>query len=72
VHQLAVAHLVAALGEAKGATDILAAVTRGGGKSHPPVIAVTRLIEPRNREKTRSSELTDNAGRRHTSFALAG
>ena len=62
-------HAVAALGEAKGATDGLAAVTHGGGKSRPPVIAVTRLIEPRNREKTRSSELVTTRGRR---IAVAG
>ncbi len=46
-HQSALANLVAALaqGEASGVTDILAAVTPGGGKSLLPVIAAARLIE---------------------------
>src|SRR5215203_1236416 len=45
-HQRALANLIAAIasGEATGVTDILAAVTPGGGKSLLPVIA-TRLIE---------------------------
>ena len=46
-HQRALANLVAAIasGEATGVTDILAAVTPGGGKSLLPVIAAARLIE---------------------------
>src|SRR3712207_658450 len=46
-HQNALANLVAAIarGEASGGTDILAAVTPGGGKSLLPVIAASRLIE---------------------------
>src|SRR5918997_5304507 len=46
-HQQALAGLVAAMarGEATGVTDILAAVTPGGGKSLLPVIAAARLIE---------------------------
>jgi superfamily II DNA or RNA helicase len=46
-HQQALAGLVAAItrGEATGVTDILAAVTPGGGKSLLPVIAAARLIE---------------------------
>lgn len=46
-HQRALANLVAAIGrgEASGVTDILAAVTPGGGKSLLPVIAAARLIE---------------------------
>jgi superfamily II DNA or RNA helicase len=45
-HQAALANLVAAMahGEASGVTDILAAVTPGGGKSLLPVIAAARLI----------------------------
>src|ERR671917_2786320 len=45
-HQQALAGLVAAMarGEATGVTDILAAVTPGGGKSLLPVIAAARLI----------------------------
>ena len=45
-HQRAIANLVAAIaaGEATGITDILAAVTPGGGKSLLPVIAAGRLI----------------------------
>jgi superfamily II DNA or RNA helicase len=45
-HQNALANLVAAMarGEASGITDILAAVTPGGGKSLLPVIAAARLI----------------------------
>src|SRR3712207_8011327 len=46
-HQRAVANLVAAIatGQATAVTDILAAVTPGGGKSLLPVIAAARLIE---------------------------
>ncbi|HYP19514.1 MAG TPA: DEAD/DEAH box helicase family protein, partial [Chloroflexia bacterium] len=46
-HQRAVSNLVTAVarGEAMGVTDILAAVTPGGGKSLLPVIAAARLIE---------------------------
>jgi superfamily II DNA or RNA helicase len=46
-HQRALANLVAAIanGQATGVTDILAAVTPGGGKSLLPVIAAARLIE---------------------------
>src|SRR5919112_882453 len=46
-HQQALAGLVDAItrGEATGVTDILAAVTPGGGKSLLPVIAAARLIE---------------------------
>src|ERR671921_1701848 len=46
-HQQALAGLVAAMtrGETTGVTDILAAVTPGGGKSLLPVIAAARLIE---------------------------
>lgn len=46
-HQSALANLVTAIAkrEATGVTDILAAVTPGGGKSLLPVIAVARLIE---------------------------
>src|SRR5918997_3866438 len=46
-HQAALANLVAAMarGEATEITDILAAVTPGGGKSLLPVIAAARLIE---------------------------
>ena len=45
-HQHALANLVAAIarGEASGVTDILAAVTPGGGKSLLPVLAAARLI----------------------------
>ncbi|HEX2136164.1 MAG TPA: DEAD/DEAH box helicase family protein [Microvirga sp.] len=45
-HQRALANLVAAIasGEASGVTDILAAVTPGGGKSLLPVLAAARLI----------------------------
>jgi superfamily II DNA or RNA helicase len=45
-HQRALAGLVAALarGEAEGVTDILAAVTPGGGKSLLPVIAAAHLV----------------------------
>ena len=46
-HQRALANLVAAIarGEATGVTDILAAVTPGGGKSLLPVIAAAHLIK---------------------------
>jgi superfamily II DNA or RNA helicase len=46
-HQRALANLVAAIatGEASGVTDILAAVTPGGGKSLLPVIAAAQLIQ---------------------------
>src|ERR687886_2507816 len=46
-HQRALANLVGAIatGEATGVTDILAAVTPGGGKSLLPVFAAARLIE---------------------------
>src|ERR671932_34075 len=46
-HQRALANLVGAIatGEATAVTDILAAVTPGGGKSLLPVIAGARLIE---------------------------
>src|SRR5919199_115658 len=46
-HQRALANLVGAIatGQATGVTDILAAVTPGGGKSLLPVIAAARLIE---------------------------
>jgi superfamily II DNA or RNA helicase len=46
-HQSALANLVAAVarGEATGVTDILAAVTPGGGKSLLPVIAAAQLIK---------------------------
>src|SRR5919202_1260619 len=46
-HQHALANLVGAIaaGEATAVTDILAAVTPGGGKSLLPVIAAARLIE---------------------------
>jgi superfamily II DNA or RNA helicase len=46
-HQGALANLVAAVarGEAAGVTDILAAVTPGGGKSLLPVIAAAQLIK---------------------------
>ncbi len=46
-HQRALANLVGAIvtGEATGVTDILAAVTPGGGKSLLPLIAAARLIE---------------------------
>lgn len=46
-HQRTLAALVATIarGEAEGVTDILAAVTPGGGKSLLPVIAAARLIE---------------------------
>ncbi len=45
-HQRALASLVAAIasGDASGISDILAAVTPGGGKSLLPVIAAARLI----------------------------
>ena len=45
-HQRALANLVEAMasGEATDVTDILAAVTPGGGKSLLPVIAAARLI----------------------------
>ncbi len=46
-HQRTLANLVAAIArrEVTGVTDILAAVTPGGGKSLLPVIAAARLIE---------------------------
>src|SRR5918911_2029048 len=46
-HQRALANLIAAIatGQATAVTDILAAVTPGGGKSLLPVIAAARLIE---------------------------
>jgi superfamily II DNA or RNA helicase len=46
-HQRQLANLVAAIasGEAAGVSDILAAVTPGGGKSLLPVIAAARLIQ---------------------------
>src|SRR5919202_6702092 len=46
-HQHALANLVGAIatGEATAVSDILAAVTPGGGKSLLPVIAAARLIE---------------------------
>src|SRR5918997_5658196 len=52
-HQQALAGLVAAMarGEATGVTDILAAVTPGGGKSLLPVIAAARLIEANKVER---------------------
>lgn len=52
-HQQALAGLVAAIarGEATGVTDILAAVTPGGGKSLLPVIAAARLIEASHVER---------------------
>ncbi len=52
-HQQALAGLVAAMarGEATGVTDILAAVTPGGGKSLLPVIAAARLIEAHKVER---------------------
>src|SRR3712207_7429966 len=52
-HQQALAGLVAAMarGEATGLTDILAAVTPGGGKSLLPVIAAARLIEAHKVER---------------------
>lgn len=45
-HQRSLSEIVAALarGEASGITDILAAVTPGGGKSLLPVIAASKLI----------------------------
>ncbi|WP_246775647.1 DEAD/DEAH box helicase [Methylobacterium aquaticum] len=45
-HQRSLSELVASLarGEASGITDILAAVTPGGGKSLLPVIAASKLI----------------------------
>ena len=52
-HQQALTGLVAAMayGEAPEVTDILAAVTPGGGKSLLPVIAAARLIEANKVER---------------------